>query len=123
MQIKRIFNIDDEGKPIDLKTIQVTRLTKTQKITQELINKGITEGFMSMGKGVITFHAEEKDIKFKITAGPGHYCCFDDKKLGGEKEAREYIKENYDGKESPDKQNSSGHRFDDFFQCDLVGEI
>ena len=78
---------------------------------------------MSMVKGNIVLHAKPKDLTFKILLSPGYFCCHDNKSLGGEQECRDYVAANFKGVESPDKENPSGYRKDNFHACELVGEI
>lgn len=112
------------GKDDDpvLDHIKVRRLSKRQNFTQKFIDRAIREGFMSMIRGKIVLHDVDGDLTFKIVRSPGHFCCHDNAPLGGEKEARAYVAANFKGVESPDKNNPSGYRKDNFHACELVGE-
>lgn len=130
MEIKRIFKKDDSGTLVRdangnavLDTVRVKRLSKLQNFTQKLIDRAIREGFMSMSKGKIVLHTESGDLSYKILQSPGYFCCHDNKALGGEGEARSYVYTNFKGIESPDSNNPSGYRKDNFHACELEGGI
>ncbi len=118
MQVKRIFK-HDTGKPV-FDHLKIIRAGKVQNFTQKFINKGMTNGFVTMSKGQIIIHGKPVDLSYKVVRIPGYYCCHDDAPLGGEKEAREYLEKNFKGKKSPCSNNPSGYRKDNFFHCELV---
>ncbi|SEN74073.1 hypothetical protein [Nitrosomonas marina] len=91
-----------------------------QKFTQQFIDEFIGYGLLSLGKGVITMHAEGGDVNYKIISSPGYYCCFDGKRLAGEFEARDYVAANFAGQTSPDPQNPAGYKKDSFYLCELM---
>ena len=130
MEIKRIFKKDkdgaleiDESGNLLLETIKVKRLSKIQNFTQKFFDRAIREGFASMSKGLFILHTVDGDLEYKIILSPGYFCCFDNKELGGEKDARKYVADNFKGEESPDANNPSGYRKDNFHACELQGEI
>jgi hypothetical protein len=43
--------------------------------TPGLLDRGMAEGWLSVSRGVITLHAAEGDLAFRILRAPGHYCC------------------------------------------------
>lgn len=130
MEIKRVFKkskdgelMTDENDNVLLETIKVSRISKIQNFTQKFFDRSIREGFASMSKGLFTLHTVDGDLNYKIIRSPGYYCCFDNEILGGEKEARKYVAENFGDEISPDKNNPSGYRKDNFHACELQGAI
>jgi hypothetical protein len=119
MQLKRIYNTDGPNPVLD--HIKVLQHSKNQRFTQKLINRGVAEGFMTVGQGIITLHTQPQ-LTYKIVRGPGIYCCFDGKKLDDEKAARAYVEQNFSGQASPDKNNPAGYADERFFTCELIEE-
>jgi len=141
MQVKRQFV---DGQPDHLKILHSPALGGRQHFTPRLIEKGAVEGWLSFGAGKITIKTvpDEADLVFKILRAPGVYCCFDEAKLeGSEREAREYVLDNFasgkggvelqvlDGEgnvvrsgnvKSPDANNPAGYRQDNFYACERV---
>ena len=129
MEIKKLFKKNDKGalildggEPV-VDTIKVKRLSKHQNFTQKFIDKAVREGYATLSKGKVIIHTQDGDLEFKILRSPGYFCCHDNKSLGGEKECRDYVKDNFAGIDSPDKNNPSGYRKDNFHACELQGEI
>jgi hypothetical protein len=118
MFLRRVYDTNT-GEFQYLKAISVSQ---TQKFTQPLINQLIGEGLCSVSKGVITIHTEPQELRYRVVAIPGYYCCFDNTKLADQFEARKYVAENFAGQESPDPQNPAGYRNDAFFLCELINE-
>lgn len=127
MLLKRRFERDtngpvkDAGGNLILKHIEVKRLPKDgkQRITRKMVDRGLEEGFISLIKGNIIFHTVPELI-FKVIHSPGIFCCFDEKRMGDQKEARAYVKANFAGQESPDKNNPAGYRDSRSYACELV---
>ena len=104
--------------------ISLSRMPNTgiQRLTQKLIDKTVQDGFMTLSKGKVIFHTVDGDVAFNIVRVPGYYCCFTNKQLGDQKEARKYIEANFKGKASPCKNNPAGYRKDNFYTCELIAE-
>ena len=117
MLLKRIY--DQSGDEPVLDHIKVLKSTKRQNFTQKLINRGVEEGWLSMGQGKITLHTVP-ELNYRVVRAPGFYCCFDDAKLDDDKHGDRYVAENYAGQTSPDKNNPAGYRKDNFFACELI---
>jgi hypothetical protein len=115
MLLKRVY--DDNG---NIACVKVLKATKRQKFTQRMLDMGFTEGFMAIADKRITLKTTEGDMVFDILNGPGIYCCHDEKKLPSEQEARAYVAANFNGIPSPDTQNPSGYRRDNFYLCEQV---
>ncbi|SFL34298.1 hypothetical protein SAMN05216302_106412 [Nitrosomonas aestuarii] len=103
--------------------LKVQTYKPTQKFTQKAIDDLGSEGLLTLDEdeGTITVHADEpRELVYKIVKRPGYYCCFDEKKLAGEKLARRYVTQNFPDQESPDPNNPAGYRQDNFYLCELV---
>lgn len=111
----------DNKQPI-VTSVRVKRLSGKQNFTQKFIGNATRDGYMSMSQGNIIIHAEDSDLTYKILRTPGYFCCHDNKPLGSQEEGRDYVKENFDGVESPDTNNPLGYRKDNFYACELQGE-
>jgi hypothetical protein len=118
MLFKRIYD-PNTG---EFQYLKVTQVSQTQKLTQPLINQLILEGLCSINRDTITIHTEPEELRYKVIAIPGYYCCFDNAKLADQFEARKYIAENFAEQESPDPQNPAGYRNDSFFLCELIND-
>jgi len=116
MQLKRIY--DFTGKEPVLDHVKVLSSSKVQKFTPNFINKAVEENLVTLGKGQIKLHTKP-ELTYNIVTSPGYYCCHDNKKCGGEKDAAQYVAERFKGKSSPDKNNPAGYRKDNFYTCEL----
>lgn len=116
MQIRRIYNAETG----EFQYLKVITHNRTQKFTQKVINDLAEEGLLSIVKGKITIHSKPEELVYEIKRKPGYYCCFDDKNLPNEEQAREYVEKNFPGQQSPDPQNPAGYRKDSFFFCELI---
>ena len=119
MLLKRIY--DRSGDKPKLDHIKVSRISKTQKITQQSINRLMVDNAVTVGDGKIVLHTVPA-LTYDIIRMPGYYCCFDEKPLSDQKTARKYVAENFADEKSPDKENPAGYRKDDFYFCELMGE-
>lgn len=95
-----------------------------QIFTQAWINRGLDEGWLSMGAGKIVISPMDSEpLVYSIVRVPGHYCCHCEKPIpngstmvsDGDLKSRitlgtKHVKENHFGKPSPDPQNPSGYR-------------
>lgn len=109
LKLKRIFNKDESGNPTSVKTVRVLSEKPRHNFSMNLVQGGISEGWLSLMKGRIVLHAEDGDHVFNILRGPGHYCCHCNSKLDGQVNARKHVAEDHEGDESPDRSNPSGY--------------
>lgn len=114
------FDFDINDLP-EIDHIIVTRTSKAQKITQKTIDRLMVDNSVVVGDGQIMLKTVPV-LNYKIVRMPGIYCCHDDHKLSDQVTARKYVADNFSGKKSPDNQNPSGYRVDNFYQCELMGE-
>lgn len=117
MLLKRHYD-HSSGQPV-LDYVEAKRYSKNQHFTQNFVNKAIEQEFLTMSKGSIILHTRP-ELTYKIIAVPGYFCCHDNTALGGEKEAKTYVEENFAQEKSPDNENPCGYRKDNFYRCELV---
>ena len=95
--------------------IEVKNCGKKQNLNQGFIERGVTEGWLSLGNGKISIETDDKPLVFDIERGPGHYSCYDGRKLNGEADAKAHVAQQ-DG-ESPDPQHPAGYVKQAYYQC------
>lgn len=128
MKLKRDYELDDDGelvlsedgKPI-LTSVRMIQHSKTQKFTPNFVNQALADGLISMMKNQIVMHTVP-ELTYKIVRIPGYYCCFDNKRLSGEAQAKKYVDDHFSDQKSPDSSHPAGYRKDNFFFCELVEE-
>lgn len=125
MEIRRIFKDinqpKDYSKPnagLEVDYVEVIHAPDIQKFTQRFLEKGVSEGFVSIDNNQIIIKSNPENVVYNIIRTPGYYCCHDDQKLSDGRLAKKYIDDNYPGIESPDPQNPSGYRKDNFYFCE-----
>lgn len=67
-----------DGEAATLKVrekIRILRAGPRQNFSPEMVERAVTEGWMSLGKGKLTIHGEHGDVVYRITRAPGYYCC------------------------------------------------
>lgn len=97
--------------------IEVKHCGKKQNLNQGFIERGVAEGWLSIGDGKITIRtrAEEPDLIFNIERAPGRYSCYTGEKLGGEAAAKAHVA-TQKGK-SPYPQHPAGYQNQAYYQC------
>lgn len=117
---KIVLEMDEKDKPI-IDHVKVIRKSKNSK--QNFSTKFILNGFksklVSIVDDVITLNTKP-ELNFKIIREPGYYCCHDDEPCGTGAEARSYLEENFKDIESPDPNNPSGYRKDNFYATEEI---
>lgn len=95
MKLKRIFSKDDAGNPTTVSHANVLEEPRNGRwnVSQRVINKGLTEGWLSIGDGMITLKTADgtPDIQYRITREPGHYCVYCGERLGSSKEGPAHV--------------------------------
>ena len=108
------------GQPWPLAHVKVLDAPPTQDFSEGFVKNALAEGWLSIGRGVITIEAEPVPVQYRIVRGPGHYCCHCGQKLEGQVEARAHVAELHAGESSPDPQNPSGYADATFYSCERV---
>jgi hypothetical protein len=118
MLLKKIYK--EDGKTVDY--LKVLKITPIQKFSPRFINAGLDGGYLSFTKEKITLTSKPNDLVYNVKETPGFFCCFDNERMANGTAAQAYILENFPGQKSPDPQNPSGYRKDNFYLCELQGE-
>ncbi|MFQ5757189.1 MAG: hypothetical protein ACE5H7_14015, partial [Acidiferrobacterales bacterium] len=120
MRLKRIYKRDEFGVLVQndsgeyvIDHTKVIRSSERQNFSTRLVERAVTEGWMSIGRGKIVTHTRP-ELSYKIVREPGYYCCHCNKKLDDGPSARTHIEAAHAGKNSPDPGNPSGYRRDNF---------
>jgi hypothetical protein len=126
MEFKKIYDPASvkAGAP-KVSHLRVRRATKRWFVSPAVIEQGVADGYFSLGGGKLTIKTADgqPDVVYKIVTPPGHYCCFDNKKLNDSREGAEYVKANFAGQASPDANNPSGWRRDNHYSLELESGI
>jgi hypothetical protein len=103
-----------------LDKVEAKRFGARQNFTPRIIERGTTEGWLSLVDGHIVIHSTPNELIYKIVRGPGWYSCFDNTQFSGEQEARQHIEAHHKGELSPDRSNPSGYRRINHYECELI---
>lgn len=105
--------------------VRVLRAGKVQRFTQNFLNGGLKEGWLSMGDGRITIADLSAPLTYQIVRVPGAYCCHCDEPVpGGQSpataaESLEHVSQAHPGITSPDPSNPSGYRVENCYTAVL----
>jgi len=92
--------------------VEVRNLTPVQQFSPRFIARGSSEGWLVMGHGKITIG---DGTSYKIVREPGLYCCHCQVALDTADAAQRHVARAHHGIASPDAQNPSGYRRDNFY--------
>ena len=95
--------------------IEVKHCGKKQNLNQGFIERAVTEGWLSIGDGKISIRTDGEPLVFDIVRAPGHYSCYDGRKLNGEADAKAHVAAQDD--ESPDPKHPAGYVNNLYFEC------
>lgn len=93
-----------------------------QHFKRQRVEEALAAGWMSIGQGKLTVHAEEEDLVFTITRIPGTYCCYCGAKLQDDvrgDDGRRHVALHHAGAESPDSSNPAGFLVTHAYECVL----
>lgn len=113
MLLKRLY---DEKK--NVRGVRVLRAGPKQHFSPKMVERAVSEGWMSLAAGRITVNAEPEAVVYQIKAAPGYYCCHCNRLLGDGPSGRAHVKEAHKGEQSPDPGNPAGYRKDNFYACE-----
>lgn len=105
-------------------SIEVQRATKFWNVSAGIVERGLQEGWLTLGDGRVTLKTEDHldNVVYKILRVPGHYCAHCGEKIeddGRGTQARAHLAERGHPAASPDPNNPSGWRRDEFYACQL----
>jgi hypothetical protein len=115
MFLKRIFD-KSAPKGTKLDHIKVQRAGPKQHFSTRIVERGATEGWLTLGGGSIKLDTKPP-LSYKIVRAPGLYCCHCAAKQGSSDEARVHIAKDHAGVPSPDKSNPAGYEHIHFYDC------
>jgi hypothetical protein len=141
MRLKRLYHDDKlvrgeggavtEVKPGAVRGVKVlSARAGVHHFTQNFIDGGVREGWLSLGGGKLTVTPAEGDpVVYRIVRTPGHYCCHCDAPLsdagqlrGGKTLGTLHVEEKHGGAASPDPNNPAGYRRENHYTCVKEGE-
>jgi len=123
IQARMLSEADVKGKASDLVrrppvfAIKILSAGPRQNFSENIIQLGMVEGWLTAGQGKIILHdADGQNHAYRIERLPGHYCCYCGMSLdgGGRKK---HVKADHRNEKSPDPNNPSGYRRDNFYAC------
>ena len=95
--------------------IEVKHVGDKQNLNQRFIDRGIAQGWLSIGDGKISIKTDGDPLVFTIVRVPGHYSCYTGEKLNGQAEAMAHVATQDD--DSPDKQHPAGYKKLAYYEC------
>lgn len=95
MYLKRI-NSGTKDAPVFDK-VKVLRETDRWRPSRRVLDKGLAEGWLSMGQGKVTLHTPDDDRVYRIERRPGRYCCFCGEPQETEADARGHVHKQHKG--------------------------
>ena len=141
MRLKRLYEHVPDGSaphgvhkitqaPLRVSGVRVLETKRLQRLSQNVIDGGAREGWLSMGRGVITLHGVDGDVVYHIVRTPGGYCCHCEAPVeivrtidaDGLTLGARHVRDVHGGAPSPDTSNPSGYRDEPYYTCVLVGD-
>lgn len=114
MQMKRLYDADK--KMVGVKIVHLS--PGRQHFRPELFMSSLAAGWASMVDNKYVIHnTGGDDAVFTVVSKPGYYCCHDEEPLANEVLAKAHVATQHAGVASPDKQNPSGYRKQNFYHC------
>ena len=113
MFLKRLYD-HSSGRP-KVSGVKVLHLPREQQFSPRLVERAIGERWLSIGDGLITIHAQDGDHVYRIVRTPGYYCCHCEKSLENSRDGQEHVHSEHRDVPSPDVNNLSGWRKDNFY--------
>lgn len=93
-----------------------------QRFSRRFVESGLAEGWVSLGKGLLTLHTLNEDLQFTITRMPGTHCCHCDAALPYDPSgasSRAHVETEHAGAASPDPSNPAGYCVTHAYECVL----
>lgn len=125
MLLKRHFKEPAaEGRPRDLDHIQVihTGVDAEQHFSKRMVDKGVAEGWITLGGGKLTLHAKPEDLEYTILRPPGRWCVHCGVKLEDDQSgeaARAHVAAHHAGVASPDPRYPAGYAYPTHYKVTL----
>jgi hypothetical protein len=116
MKLKRLYHHPLTDPPM-VRGVTVLESAAEHNFSPRLLDGGIAEGWLTMERGKVIIRGENKTLTYRIVLPPGYYCCYCNRALDDGPAARTHIDEDHRDEPSPDQNNPSGYRRDNFFAC------
>ena len=118
MYLKRHFVPGDLTK---VTHVDVLRHDKEWRPSINIVNEGLRMGWLRREPDayVIVTGEGKEDLRYKIVAPPGTYCCHCGEPLNGANVAQAHVLAEHGGKESPSANNPAGYAVHNFWMCEL----
>lgn len=101
-------HVDRRVPPVRGVAIQVAS-GPVHHFSERFIHGGVAEGWLAFADGRVTIRNDVgDDAVYRITRGPGWYCCHCDAQLANSKEGALHVARTHRGAASPDPNNPSG---------------
>lgn len=117
MYLKRHY--DPTGKKVI--SVDVLRHTKEWRPSERIVNEGLRQGWLRREPEhlVIVTHGNGPDVRYRLLAPPGTYCCHCGEPLEGSRVAEAHVLREHSGVKSPSDNNPSGFAKHNFWMCEL----
>lgn len=116
---------DHSGKDIMLSVgvpicvgVHLRRAKTKWNLSPDLIMKSQQEGWMKLEGDTLAVTHSEGVLRYKVIAPPGYYCCHCGAALSEGGTTAQLHVANHEA-ESPDPQNPSGYKRNNFYACEL----
>lgn len=128
MQLKKVADKSGGGdRPWPLDRVIALTAPARQKFSSRFVEGALLEGWLSMtgmnAGDTITLRVQPEELTYRIVAVPGRYCSHCDEKLPDDaagEQARVHVALYHPDVPSPDPENPSGYRCDNFYACERV---
>ena len=117
-RVARLVNMP----PVTGVSIRDTGAQPEQHFKRQRVEEALVQGWMSLGRGLLTIHAEEGDLVYTIQRVPGTYCCYCQAKLDDDvsgASGRAHITREHGDAASPDPSNPAGWLVTNAYECVL----
>jgi len=116
------LELDDDGNPTvtHLTILEAPDVGGAHHFSPRLVERGIADGWLGVGGGEFTVKTAKgkADLVFKIVEPPGTFCAHCGERMSSSPDALAHIAAEHDGEDSPDAQNPSGYRVDNYYRTE-----
>ena len=109
--------------PIDHFTVVHTGTHAEQNFSTRMIERGVAEGWATVGEGKLTLKCDPEALVYAIKRGPGFYCCHCARRLEDASSSAAHVAAEHEGKKSPDASNPAGYSRINQYECVLAPQL
>ena len=118
-----------EGEAWPISHVEILHAGPVQRFSPQFLQNGQAEGWVGISKGKITIDAKPDPVVYQIKRAPGVYCCHCGQRLpagaaqdqSGQFLPPPHVAEKHKGAVSPDPENPSGYRQENYYTCTKEG--